>query len=148
MNSKPPIAYIDIRVTQHATEDPQKVQAAIKNLLTAEQAENLIFQKTSTTGHHNNPIIIYTAKLTDKKTLPETLEKIGQNLSAIDKEQLNQDIKLHIEKSNLYLRFDKQSALQGTIKLAQTDPIHIKIHFKNKTLTEITDILKQAGLLP
>lgn len=148
MNSKPQIAYIDIRVTQHATENPQKVQTAIKNLLTAEQAENLIFQKTSTTGHHNNPIIIFTAKLTDKKTLPVMLEKIGQNLSALDKEQLNQNMKLHIEKSNLYLRFDKQSAVQGTIKLGQTDSIHLKIHFKNKTAAEITDIIKQAGLIP
>ncbi len=148
MSSKPPIAYIDIRVFQHATEDTAKVQTAVKNLLTAELAETLIFQKTTTTGHHGNPITFFTAKLTDKKQIPAALEKIGANLSAIDKEQLNQEIKLHLEKGNLYLRFDKQAAFLGTVKFTQNDPIHLKIHFKDKTSQEIVEFSKKIGLLP
>ena len=67
MSSKPPIGYIDIRVFAHATEDPEKVQTAVKNLLPTELAETLLFQKTTLTGHHGNPIILFTAQLTDKK---------------------------------------------------------------------------------
>ncbi len=148
MSAKPPIAYIDIRVFSHATEDPDKVQTAVRNLLPAELAQTLIFEKTSCTGHHGNLIILFTSKLTDKKLLPKTLEKFGQELGALDKEQLNREIKLHLEKGNLYLRFDKQSAFLGALKFSQNDPIHIKIHFKNKTSQEITDISKQTGLLP
>ena len=142
------IGYIDIRVFAHATEDPDKVQTAVRNLLPTELSETLIFEVQSCTGHHGNPIILFTSKLTDKKLLPKALEKIGKDLSALDKEELNRNINLHLEKGNMYLRFDKQSALLGSLKLTQNDPIHLKIHFKNKTAQEIIAISKQNGLLP
>jgi RNA binding exosome subunit len=142
------IGFIDIRVFAHATEDSDKVQTAVRNLLPAELAETLVFEKTSLTGHHGNPIILFTAKLTDKKTLPAALEKIGAGLNALDKEELSRDLKLHLEKRNLYLRFDKQSASLGTLKFSQNDPVHFKIHFKNKSPQEITDILSDTRLLP
>ena len=72
------IGYIDIRVFAHATEDPTKVQTAVKNLLPENCSETLIFEQTNCTGHHGNPIILFTSKLTDKKLLPKALEKIGQ----------------------------------------------------------------------
>ncbi len=148
MSSKPPIAYMDIRVFAHATEDPAKVQTAVRNLFPADMAETLVFQGTNLTGHHGNPIILFNAKLMDKKLLPKALEKIGKDLGVLDKEELNRDIKLHLEKGNLYLRFDKQSAFMGALKFSQNDPIHIKIHFKNKTTQEIIEFSKQTGLLP
>jgi len=148
MSTKPPIAYIDIRVFAHATEDPDKVQTAVRNLLPKQLTETLIFEKQSCAGHHGNSIILFTSKLTDKKLLPKALEKIGEDLGALDKEELDRDIKLHLEKGNMYLRFDKQSAFLGSLKLTQNDPIHIKIHFKNKTAQEIIEMSKQTGLLP
>ena len=75
MSAKPPIAYIDIRVFAHATEDPDKVQIAVRNLFPTELAETLIFEKTSCTGHHGNPIILFTSRLTDKKLLPVSYRK-------------------------------------------------------------------------
>jgi len=147
MSCKPPIGYIDIRVFAHATEDTDKVQIAVRNLLPEEMAQTLIFQKTSLTGHHGNPIILFTTQLSDKKILPAALEKIGLSLSSLDKEELCRELKLHLEKRNLYLRFDKQSAFLGTIKFTQNDPIHFKIHFKNKTPEEIKDICTSSGLL-
>lgn len=148
MSSKLPIGYIDIRVFAHATEDQLKVETATKNLFPISLQETLIFQKTTLTGHHSNPILLFTAKLTDRKLLPLALEKLGASLSALDKEQLNQDIDLRLEKGNLYLRFDKQAAFLGSPKLSQNDPIHLKIHFKNKTKQEIIDLAKQTGLIP
>ena len=142
------IGYINIRVFAHATEDPAKVQTAVSNLLPTELAQTLVFEKTLCTGHHGNPIILFTAELTDRKLLPSAVEKIGANLNAVDKEELNDNLKLHIEKGNLYLRFDKQSAFLGTLRFSKHDPIHMKIHFKNKTAQEITEFSKQTGLLP
>ena len=148
MSAKLPIAYIDIRVFAHATEDPAKVQTAVRNLLPEELAQTLVFEKQSCTGHHGNPITLFTTKLDDKKTFPVLLEKIGSGLNVLDKETLNQEIKLHLEKRNLYLRFDKQSAYCGAIKFTLNDPIHLKIHFKNKTFDEILEICRKSGLLP
>ena len=146
MSSKTPIAYVTIRVFSHATEDPEKVQAAIRNMLPETLAENLVFTATSLTGHHGNPITIYEAKLADRQALPQVLEKIGASLNSLDKEQLCSEMRLHIEKRNLYLRFDKQSALLGTLKLASNDPIHFKVHFRNKTSEEIAELCREAGL--
>jgi RNA binding exosome subunit len=148
MSSKPPIAYMDIRVFAHATEDHEKVQAAVRDLLPDELAQTLVFEKTSLTGHYGNPITLFTAKLTDKKLLPAALERLGMGLNSLDKEELSLNLKLHLEKGNLYLRFDKQSAYLGNTKFTQNDPVHFKIHFKNKSATEITDLCKNAGLLP
>ncbi len=148
MSSKPPIAYVDIRVFAHATEDPEKVQTAVRNLLPEELAQTILFQKTVLEGHHGNPIILFTANLTDKKLLPKALEKIGLGLNSLDKEDLCSGLKLHLEKNNLYLRFDKQSAFLGAFKFTQNDPIHFKIHFKNKSSEQIAEVCQTSGLLP
>ena len=147
-SSKYPIAYVEIRVFSHATEDLEKVQVAVRNVLPEALAENLAFTKLSLIGHYGNPIVLLEAKLSDKVLLPSALGKIASALSALDKEQLNSEVKQHIEKHNLYLRLDKQNAFLGTLKLATNDPIHFKIHFKNKTPEQIMDICRQAGLLP
>jgi RNA binding exosome subunit len=137
-----------MRAFAHATEDPEKVLAAVRKTLPKELSENAAFQKTSLTGHHGNSIILFETKLADKQALPAVLEKIANSLSALDKETLNSEMKLHLEKRNLYLRFDKQSAYLGELKLSSNDPIHVKIHFKNKTPEEIMEICRETGLLP
>ena len=148
MSSKPPIGYIEVRVFAHATEDSEKVLAATRNLLPSELGESVIFQKTRLTGHHGNPIILFETKLADKQVLPAVLKKIGAGLTSFDKEQLNDNMKLHLEKRNLYLRFDKQFAFQGEVRFSQNDPIHFKIHFKNKSYEDIIDLSRDVGLLP
>jgi RNA binding exosome subunit len=148
MSSKPPIEYIDIRVFAHATEDPQKVQAAVRNLMPEELSQTILFETNNLTGHHGNPIALIIAKLTEKKLLSRALEKIGAGLNSLDKEQLCTDLRLHMERGNLYLRFDKQSAFCGQFKFTQNDPIHVKIHFKNKTSEQIADFCKSSGMLP
>jgi RNA-binding protein len=148
MSSKPPIEYLDIRVFTHATENPQKVQTAVRNLLPDELAQTILFEAINLTGHHGNPITLLTARMTDKKLLPKMLEKIGASLSSLDKEQLCTDLGLHLERCNLYLRFDKQSAFLGQLKFTQNDPIHVKIHFKNKSSEQIAELCKSSRILP
>ena len=137
-----------MRVFAHATEDSEKVLVAVRNLLPLELNESIVFQKTQLTGHHGNPIILFKTKLDNKQALLSVLQKIGSGLTSLDKEQLDSDMKTHLEKRNLFLRFDKQSAFQGEVRFSQNDPIHFKIHFKNKTFEEITAICRDAGMLP
>ena len=148
MSSKPPIGYIDVRVFSHATEDPEKVLTAVRNLLPEALREEVVFQKKQLTGHHGNPISLFEAKLETKPVLPAVLQKIGAGITSLDKETLERDMRLHVEKRNLYLRFDKQLAFKGEVRFSQNDPIHVKIHFKNKTFEEINAICRETGLLP
>jgi RNA binding exosome subunit len=148
MFSKPQIAYIDVRVFAHATENLQKVQTAVKNLFPVELAQTVSFQATKCFGHHGNPITMFSARLEDKAKLVGVLENFGRNLSALDKEELFRNVELHVERSNLYLRFDKQAAFLGSFKFSQVDPVHVKVHFKDKKPHEIVEISRQVGLLP
>ncbi len=145
-STKYPIAYVEIRVFSHATEDLGKVETAIRNILPEDLSQEIAFSKTNCVGHHGNPIVLVETRLTNKQRLLSTLEKIGAALSSIDKEQLATELKQHIEKHNLYLRIDKQKAFLGKIRLSSNDPIHIKTHFKNKTPEQIVEICRQTGL--
>jgi len=145
--SKAPIAYIDIRVFAHATEDADKVLKAMCNVLPEAAVDTVIFKKRSLTGHYGNPIIFFEARL--KGELAQRFfEKLSTGLGVLDKEQLNSEIRTHIEKGNLYIRLDKQSAYLGEIKLYQTDPIHFRIHFKKSNPEEIVEICRGFGLIP
>ena len=149
MSSRLPIGYIEVRVFAHATEDEEKVISSVRKILPDELSNSATFQKKSLTGHYGNPIISLETKLTDKQVLPLVLVKIGRNLDSLDKELLEREIKLHLEKRDLFLRFDKQAAAcSGDLKLSALDPIHLKIHFKNKTTDEIVDLSRESGLLP
>ena len=145
---KSPIGYISIRVFAHATEDQDRVIQALRNILPEDLATNAIFKKTNLTGHHGNPIASIETELAERPKLPSALEKIGQSLASLDKEALNVEMKMHLEKGNLYLRFDKQQAFLGKLRFSSNDPIHFKFHFRNKTPDEIVAICKEAGLLP
>ncbi len=147
-SSKLPIGYVNIRVFAHATEDQERVMTAVHNTLPEELWESAVIKKTGLTGHHGNPIALIQVELEDRQTLMATLKKIGSNLRPLDKETLENELPLHLEKGNLYLRFDKQQAFLGELRFSSNDPVHFKIHFRNKTAEEIIGICKEAGLLP
>lgn len=148
VSSKPPIGYIDVRVFAHATEDPEKVLTAVRNLLPEELGEEVVFKKTRLTGHHGNLIVFFEAKLADKQVLPDVLRKIGSGLTSLDKEQLEAELRLHLEKRDLYLRFDKQFAFRGEVRFSRDDPVRFKVHFKNKSFDEIVEFCRDVRLLP
>jgi RNA binding exosome subunit len=146
--SKLPIGYVNIRVFSHATEDQERVMTAVRNTLPEEFWESAVFKKTCLTGHHGNPITLIQVELADRQMLMAALKKIGSKLAALDKVTLNAEMPMHLEKGNLYLRFDKQQAFLGELRFSANDPVHFKIHFRNKTAEEIIAICKEAGLLP
>jgi RNA-binding protein len=148
VSSKSLVGYVDIRVFAHATEDPEKVLTAVCSILPTELRETVVFQKANLTGHHGNPITLFKVKFADKQALPAVLRKIGSDLTALDKQVLERDIKLHLEKRDLYLRFDKQAAYSGELRFSKNDPIRFKVHFKNKAHEEIVEICRTAGFLP
>lgn len=148
MSSKIPIGYIDIRVFSHATEDADKVLKAVRNIIPPEEVDNVAFKKTSLTGHHGNPIVLFEARIREKKVVEAVFRKLSSSLSSLDKEQLNSEIKEHLEKGNLYIRLDKQSAYLDELKLDPTDSIHFRIHFQKSRPEDVVSICRKFGMLP
>jgi hypothetical protein len=148
LSSKVQVAYIDIRVFAHATEDPERVLTATRNALPIESINTVTFKKSNLTGHHGNPITLYETKIKEKKIVQAAFERLCSGLSVLDKEALANDIKQHLDKGNLYVRLDKQCAYLNELRLGSTDPVHLRIHFKKHSAEEIVDICRRSGLLP
>jgi RNA binding exosome subunit len=148
LSSVVPIAYVDVRVFAHATEDLERVLSAVRSILPSEWADSVTFKKTALTGHHGNPITLFEARIKNKKEARAFLEKLASGLSIMDKESLNSEIAQHLENGNLYIRLDKQSAYLGEFRLGSTDPIHLRMHFKKPSAEEVVDICRKFGLLP
>ncbi|MEM2412894.1 MAG: RNA-binding domain-containing protein [Candidatus Bathyarchaeia archaeon] len=148
MSSKTSVTHIEIRVFAHATEDEDKVLTAVRNTLPPRISENITFKRSSLTGHHGNPIVLFEAKIRDKEEAKAFLQKLASSLSSLDKEALANEIEQHVEKGCLYLRLDKQSAYLNEIRLCTTDPIHFRIHFKRANLKEIVAFCREIGLIP
>lgn len=148
LSSNVPIAYIDMRVFAHATEDLEKVLTAVHNTLPAESADTVVFKKTTLTGYHGNPITLVETRIKNRKVAQAFLEKLVSGLSMVDKEALGSEIGQHLENGNLYIRLDKQSAYLGQLKLSSTDPVHLRMHFRKPRAEEVIDICRRFGLLP
>jgi len=52
-----------------------------------------------------------------------------------------------VEKGSLYIRLDKQAALQGKIKLVTSDPIHMRIRFRKSKIEDVIQICREIGMV-
>ena len=145
---KLPVALVEVSFFAHATEDENKVIAAARNLLPAAQVENIFFNRSNLRGHHGNSITLFEAGIKEKEILGAFLETLSSGISVSDKEVLQREVELHVEKGNLFLRFDKQAAFQGRFKLGVSDPIRVRLRFKKNKLEDIVQVCKEIGLFP
>ena len=145
--SQIPIAYVDIRFFAHATENVDKVIEAVQHILPSGHIEDMFLNKRNLRGHYGNPINFFEAKIKNKEAIRALVEDLSSRLSEMDKETLNREIHLHLEKGSLYIRLDKQAALQGKLKLCTTDPIRIRIRFRKTKIEDIVKICRELGML-
>jgi len=148
LSSKVPIAYIDIRTFAHATEDTEKVEKAVRNTFPTELVDAILLERSDLTGHHGNPIVLFETRIKEKNAAQKVFQKLSSELSIMDKELLSSEINRHLEKGNLYIRLDKQSAYMNELRICQTDPIHLRVHFKRHGTEEVIEICKKYGLIP
>lgn len=143
-----PIAYVDVRFSAHATEDPKKVMEAMQKILPSDYMDNIVFKKDNLKGHYGNPIILFETRIKGKEIIQAFVKNLSSGISELDKETLLREINLHSEDGNLYLRLDKQAALQGELKLCTADPIRVRIRFRKKRTEDIIQICRELGMLP
>jgi len=125
-----PIQSVELSTIAHATEDPNKVDKALQNLL---QDIHQQFARHYLEGHHGNPIVKIEAKLTDENA-SQLAYSLVRKLSKSERLTLLRNLQLHSDgDGNLYIRLDKQRLLQGTLQIAEDDPIRVKIKFNRLT---------------
>jgi len=142
-----PVAYVDVRFCAHATEDVEKVVMAVQNVLPSDNIEDISFKRSGLEGHYGNPITFFETRIKDKETIRALVENLSANLSSLDKEELGRTIHRYVEKGSLYIRLNKQAALQGKIRLVTSDPIHIRIRFKKSKIEDVIEICREIGMI-
>lgn len=142
-----PITYIDLRFFVHATEDQNKVVEAVRRLLPTNHIDEIVFKRSILKGHYRNPITLFETRIKKKELVKAVVENLSSGLSELDKGALLREIGLHMEKGSLYVRLDKQAALEGEFKLCSADPVRMRIRFREKKLENIIKTCRELGLL-
>jgi len=142
-----PITYIDIRFFVHATETQNKVVEAVHRLLPINHVDEIVFRGSNLKGHHGNPITLFETRMKKKEIIKAIVETLSSSLSELDKEALLREIGLRTEKGSLYIRLDKQAALQGEFKLCSADPIRMRIRFRKGKPEDVIEACLKLGLL-
>jgi len=114
----------EISTIAHATEDPAKVESALRGLL---QGLNQQFTRNYLEGHHGNQIVKFSTRLTQRNAV-EFARHFIEQLSKSERSSILQDLTLHCDdEGNLYVRINKQKLFRGEVQLGDDDPIRIKI---------------------
>ena len=133
---------VEISAIAHATDDLEKVQAALTTILPESLRGRQLFTRRYLEGHYRNPITTFEAKLTKPTEVEEFTTSFFRQLSKSEKLRIERDLALHSDpEGNLYVRLDKQRAFRGTVELGGEDPIRVRLKF-NRLSGETTQLMK------
>ncbi len=129
----PPSTYeitsVEISAFAHATEDEEKVERAIRNIIPEDVGVKIEMKRLR--GHYNDPIALITVKITKKKWATKMLRAVIRNLSTLDRYRLMEEIEERVDDAgSLFLRLDKQRAFGGVEVLSEVDSIRVKFRFQ------------------
>lgn len=124
------IANLSFRTFAHATEDPERVEKALRFVSGAENVS-----KSSSTGYYGNPITVLEARVTDSKHIKALLRSLGPEALKVMLDTLDRRLD---EESFFYFRLDKQEAFQERFVLADGEDV-IAVRGKVKSYPQNRD---------
>ena len=128
LNQPFPVALVDVRVLSHATENPDKVLKAFKEVISVPTIEEIEIMREKLEGHYGNTIDLMHVKIRTQSLARKIVENIFSKLEEHDRLWLSANVEDRLdEEGSLYLRLDKQAAYNGQLKFADTDQIRVQI---------------------
>lgn len=143
------VRYVELETFSHATESPEKVLEAALSLIPEELREKAKIKTQKLSGHYGNPITMFRIRVSGVGA-QKTLERIASKMSQADKLQLRKELGRRLDRSmNLYLRLNKQAAYLGEARLADEDPIRVKVSLGGRltSVEEVVSALEEIGLM-
>jgi RNA binding exosome subunit len=124
------IQSVQISTIAHATDDLDRVQAALRLILPDSLRGREIFTRRYMQGHHGNPIVRFEANLTRTQEVGEFANYLMERLAKNEKLLIERELDAHTdEDGNLFIRLDKQQAFRGLVELGEEDPIRLRLKF-------------------
>ncbi|MGC9108324.1 MAG: RNA-binding domain-containing protein, partial [Infirmifilum sp.] len=111
---------VEISSFIHATEEEERVLQAVKNLLPPDlrNLEYVDVKKSISYGYYGNPIVFLSLNFPESQVDEITLY-ILSHLPKGDIKSILDDFEKRFARGRLYLRFDKQEAYYGNLKLSE-----------------------------
>ncbi|MFB2622321.1 RNA-binding protein [Methanothermobacter sp. KEPCO-1] len=110
---------ISYRLMVYGTEDEGKVLEALRNIIPGAAPEREMAE-----GYHGNPITVLRGRVDRRRALREFMEKFIE----VFRGRMDELEGRFDENGNLFIRLDKQEALEGIWKpVRHGDAIHLKI---------------------
>jgi RNA binding exosome subunit len=120
---KGPIRTLEVTYLLHTTEDPEKVRSALTKVLSMEAIPEIEHME----GHYGNMISRARVHLTGDDA-QKAFDAIVGTLGNDEKKELMGDLGSHLdEHSALFLRFDKQRLVSGSLSFGDADPVRVKV---------------------
>jgi len=141
--SSVPLHYVDLRAFSYVTEDEQRVATALGSLL----PEEFDLERTESTGHHGDPIVVFSARVEETAALRSVLDGLGE-LPAAERETVAAELDERVtEDCTLFLSLDKQAAAGGEIRLGEGLTVRAKIEAYPAKHERAVDAIETAGVL-
>ncbi|MGQ0536820.1 MAG: RNA-binding domain-containing protein [Methanobacteriota archaeon] len=126
------IAYVELRTFCHATEEPDRVLAALRSVA----GPDVDVTSIESVGHHGNKIRILTGRLEGRAAIDGFLRRVLEGPETAD---LVSDIGPRLdEEGGIFLRFSKQAAYGGDLRLAADDDV-VQVRVKAVTFPQARD---------
>jgi RNA binding exosome subunit len=118
-----PIQSVEVTYLLHATEDGEKVNAKVRELVIAEEPPEVEEME----GHFGNKISRVRFHLTGESA-SRAFESMAARFPGEFRSRLESELDAHLdEHSALFFRLDKQLLMRGTFELGTADPVRVKV---------------------
>ena len=108
--------WVEVRAYCHATEEEEKVLAAMRTVLPGAEAK-----REALAGHFGNPLVRLAARAENAPVIKEAWRRI---VAALGKDEVARDLEDRIDEDLVYhLRLDKQAAFLGRIERSASGDI-------------------------
>ena len=116
-----PFHYVDLRAFSYETEDEKRVETALRTFL----PEEFEVERAESQGHHGDRIVVYSARAERADDVRHVLARVA---AAPDYDRIFDELDDRItDNCELFLRFDKQAAFGGEVRLGDGITFRAKV---------------------
>jgi RNA-binding protein len=130
------IASARVSTIVHATEDADRVHQALIGVF----PDGFLPTKPETRrfhGHYGNEIRMIDLSIRGGPA-NSLFEHVWKSLASFDRASILRELDAHVDTSGaLHLRFDKEEAFRGIVKLKDQDPIKIQLSFRTRIKSDL-----------
>jgi hypothetical protein len=116
-----PFHYVDLRTFCYATEDENRVEAALRTFL----PEETEVTRQESEGHHGDRIVVLSARVENADEMRHVLSVLS-GMADIDRVLDELDDRVN-DDCSLFLRLDKQAAHRGEVALGEGLTLRAKV---------------------